>query len=176
MDTSSGTSATVPSLTGNFCYHAELVGPLQLQFRNGFLLRLVYSVKDVPEQESPCLPSGHPVTVALDAYFSGDPHLPEFLRSIPLVCLPGTPFQHRVREAIMSIPYGETMSYGRLAAALGTSPRAIGQACRWNPVAIIIPCHRVILSSQGPGGYVGDRKGELWRRKLALLRHEGVEL
>ncbi len=176
MDTSFGTAAPVSGLTGDFCYQSELVGQLRLKFGSGFLKSLVYSEseEDVAEQETQCLPLGHPVAVALDAYFSGDPSFSVLLHRIPLDRLAGTPFQKRVREALLSIPYGETRSYGHLAETLGSSPRAVGQSCRRNPVAIIVPCHRVILSSMEPGGYGGKRKGGVWERKLALLRHEGV--
>jgi methylated-DNA-[protein]-cysteine S-methyltransferase len=76
--------------------------------------------------------------------------------------LRGTPFQLRVWEALLRIPYGETRTYGQLAAQIGHpgAARAVGAANGANPVAIIVPCHRVVASGGGLGGYGGglDRK------------------
>jgi methylated-DNA-[protein]-cysteine S-methyltransferase len=68
----------------------------------------------------------------------------------------GTAFQRRVWDQIADIPYGETKTYGELARALGNpgAARAVGQACNANPLALIVPCHRVTGSS-GPGGFAG---------------------
>ncbi len=69
--------------------------------------------------------------------------------------LRGTPFQRKVWEALRSIPYGETRSYADVARRIGRprAARAVGQANRWNPVAILVPCHRVIAADGGLGGY-----------------------
>jgi len=84
------------------------------------------------------------------------------------VAAEGTPFQRRVWRALVAIPYGETRSYGELAASLGRpgSARAVGRANGSNPVAIVVPCHRVIGASGALTGYAGgvERK----RRLLAL--------
>lgn len=85
----------------------------------------------------------------------------------------GTPFQLKVWKALKSIPTGKTMTYGELAKQLGSNPRAIGQACRTNPIPIIVPCHRVVAAN-GPGGYTGQRSGEMMDIKMWLLKHEGV--
>jgi O-6-methylguanine DNA methyltransferase len=73
------------------------------------------------------------------------------------VRLHGTPFQLRVWRALEQIPYGETRSYGELARMVGRpgAARAVGAANAANPVAIVIPCHRVIQSDGRPGGYGG---------------------
>jgi len=102
----------------------------------------------------------------LTAYFA-DPH---WCFSLPLQ-LVGSTFQRRVWQALRNIPVGTTCSYGALAARLQTSPRAIGGACRCNPVPIVIPCHRVV-SASGPGGYCGRTRGVLWDIKRSLLAHE----
>ena len=93
---------------------------------------------------------------------------------LPLA-LAGTPFQRRVWQALRSIPPGETRRYGQLAARLGSSPRAVGNACRANPVPIVVPCHRVVAAA-GPGGYAGAVDGPLFDIKRRLLAHEGVHL
>ncbi len=84
--------------------------------------------------------------------------------------LPGTPFQRRVWEALRAIPYGETRTYGQIAAALDLGPgaaRAVGGACAANPVALVVPCHRAVASD---GWLQGFRWG--LERKRALLDME----
>ena len=71
-------------------------------------------------------------------------------------------FQHRVWDAMLAIPFGETRTYGELAAELGTSPRAVGGACGRNPLPILVPCHRVVAKN-GLGGYSGD-----WETGMAV--------
>lgn len=94
---------------------------------------------------------------------------------LPLTEALGTPFQRRVWAALCAIPTGEVRSYGTLAAALGSGPRAVAQACRANPWALVVPCHRVV-SSNGWGGYGGatDTDSRLLRVKRAILAHEGA--
>jgi methylated-DNA-[protein]-cysteine S-methyltransferase len=81
----------------------------------------------------------------------------------------GTPFQHRVWEALLEIPYGETVSYLEIATRAG-NPRAArpaGQAIGRNPISIIVPCHRVIGSNGSLTGYGGGMERKVW-----LLEHE----
>ena len=87
--------------------------------------------------------------------------------------LEGTAFQRRVWDELAKIPYGQTRSYGDIAAAIGRpgASRAVGQANHCNPVAPIIPCHRVITSTGALGGYGGGV--DLKRRMLEM---EGVQL
>lgn len=101
----------------------------------------------------------------LAAYFARD--LTEF--SLPLAPR-GTPFQQDFYRALSAIPYGETRTYGDLAAELGVPAQAIGQACGANPIPILIPCHRVLAAS-GLGGFSGAGGVET---KVALLRLEGA--
>jgi len=76
-------------------------------------------------------------------------------------------------QQLQSIPYGETRTYGEIAKRLKTSPRAVGNACRNNPLPIIIPCHRV-LAATGIGGYDGAVDGKKLDIKLSLLKLEGI--
>ena len=92
------------------------------------------------------------------------------LIGLPLADAP-TPFAARVRRALMAIPPGWTRTYGELARELGTSARAIGMACRANPLPIVVPCHRVVAVA-APGGYAGASNGPLPDFKRALLAHE----
>lgn len=101
----------------------------------------------------------------LAAYFDG--RLTQF--DLPLD-LAGSEFQRRVCDAMSDIPFGETVTYGDLAARLGASAQAIGNACGGNPIPVIIPCHRVLAAS-GLGGYSGAGGVET---KVWLLRHEGA--
>ena len=85
----------------------------------------------------------------LDIYFAGKQ--PDFM---PSVNLRGTDFQRRVWQALLDIPYGHTTTYGELAHRIGCrSAQAVGQAVGSNPIAIIVPCHRVIGSDGTLTGY-----------------------
>lgn len=100
----------------------------------------------------------------LEAYFAGT--LTVF--DLPLR-LDGTAFRVKVWQALRSIPYGETRSYGQLAAMIGQpgASRAVGGANHHNPISIIVPCHRVIGSDGSLTGYGGGLDMKEW-----LLEHE----
>lgn len=99
---------------------------------------------------------------------------PQFVFDLPLNPQ-GTEFQQSVWRYLRSIPGGEVRSYGEVAAELGSSPRAVGNACRRNPLPLIIPCHRVV-SASGIGGFAGYTAGTQIDIKRQLLFHEGVEI
>ncbi|MCU0277170.1 MAG: methylated-DNA--[protein]-cysteine S-methyltransferase [Acidobacteria bacterium] len=100
----------------------------------------------------------------LDEYFHGKRRKFE----VPLM-LRGTPFQKRVWAALRKVPFGRTLSYGGIARSIGRpySGRAVGGANHHNPVAIIVPCHRII----GHNGRLTGYGGGLWRKQW-LLDHE----
>jgi O-6-methylguanine DNA methyltransferase len=104
---------------------------------------------------------------ALAAYFAGDLAA---IDAIP-VAPAGSAFQNRVWALLRAIPAGETRSYGDLAQALGQpgAARAVGLANGANPIAIVIPCHRVIGANGTLTGYAGGMARKSW-----LLRHEGA--
>lgn len=104
---------------------------------------------------------------ALDRYFAGDLNAPNTLD----VYAGGTPFQASVWWALRCIPPGKTVGYGGLAATLGNpnAGRAVGLANGSNPIAIVVPCHRVIGASGRLTGYAGGLD-----RKRFLLTHEGA--
>lgn len=106
---------------------------------------------------------------ALRAYFAGDLQALETLTVDPM----GTPFQLRVWTALRSVPAGRTASYRDIAYAIGapTSTRAVGAANGANPIAIVVPCHRIIGSGGSLVGYGGGLERKRW-----LLQHEGVLL
>jgi methylated-DNA-[protein]-cysteine S-methyltransferase len=106
------------------------------------------------------------VSLWLDAYFEGEKSTytePFDMR--------GTPFQRRVWEEISKIPYGKLTSYGLIARSLGKprASRAVGNAVGQNPLAVVVPCHRVVWSNGGIGGFGGGL-----HRKRFLLNLEGI--
>jgi methylated-DNA-[protein]-cysteine S-methyltransferase len=115
----------------------------------------------------PRVACGAPVHVleAIEAYFAGDVTALGALPADPA----GTEFQRRVWAALRAIPAGETRSYAAVASAVGAprAVRAVGAANRANPVAIAIPCHRVIASDGALHGYAGGLERKRW-----LLAHE----
>jgi methylated-DNA-[protein]-cysteine S-methyltransferase len=86
----------------------------------------------------------------------------------------GTHFQRRVWNAVAAIPCGQTMSYGEVAAAIRSGPRAVGNACGANPYPLVVPCHRVLAANHGLGGFARQRGGFLLDVKKWLLQHEGL--
>ena len=85
--------------------------------------------------------------------------------------LVGTDFQKRVWAELLKIPPGKTVTYGDLAKKLNSHPRAIGQACKANPLPITIPCHRVV-GKNNLGGYFGHTQGKILDKKKKLLASE----
>ena len=96
---------------------------------------------------------------------------PSFQFGLPLAPA-GTHFQRRVWDQISAIPSGRTLSYGEVAAAIRSGPRAVGNACGANPYPIVVPCHRVVGANQGLGGFARQRGGFLLDIKRWLLQHE----
>ncbi|MBX5466170.1 MAG: methylated-DNA--[protein]-cysteine S-methyltransferase [Firmicutes bacterium] len=115
-------------------------------------------------QAAPALPAW--LARALDGYLTGE------TRTVPVAwTIRGTPFQLRVWEALRAIPYGMVWTYGAVAERIGSprAARAVGQAVAENPLALVVPCHRVVGARGVLGGYRGGTA--LKRRLLAL---EGV--
>lgn len=149
------------------------VGPLTLAGIGNILMHLRMSDQTHEPDRTGWAPAGSgafaDVVEQLDAYFAGS--LTEFDVDMKLT---GTEFQRRVWTALQSIPYGETRSYGEVAAQIGSpaAARAVGLSNGRNPISIIVPCHRVIGSGGGLTGYGGgiDRK-----RLLLALEKENSE-
>ena len=99
----------------------------------------------------------------LDRHFAGERPDPAELPLSPK----GTAFQQRIWRELLQITYGQTESYGSLAARLGSSARAVGSAVGRNPISLIIPCHRVLGADGSLGGYAGGLEN-----KMKLLRLE----
>lgn len=84
----------------------------------------------------------------------------------------GTAFQRRVWEQIAAIPNHQTRTYGEVAKALHNAPRAVGQACGANPFPLVVPCHRVVATGGGLGGFARNGGGFMLDVKRWLLAHE----
>jgi methylated-DNA-[protein]-cysteine S-methyltransferase len=114
------------------------------------------------------IPGSAPAVIAaaeqLERWFAGE------LKAFDLALEPaGTPRGMELRDGLIAVGYGETLSYGALARLLGSAPRAIGQLCARNPFPIVVPCHRIL----GSGGALGHYSaGEGPKTKSWLLDHE----
>lgn len=142
----------VPTPVGTVCISADETGITGIHFG--------------PGNEN----GGCPLTALarrqLEEYFAGQ------RRAFDLPLSPaGTEFQRRVWDLLREIPYGQTVTYGDLARRLGNprAARAVGMACNRNPIAIVIPCHRVIGANRSLTGYAGGLDA-----KSFLLTLEGV--
>ncbi len=97
---------------------------------------------------------------------------PAFRFTVPLAPR-GTGFQQRVWKALSAIPAGESRTYGDVARLIGSAPRAVGQACGSNPLALIVPCHRVVGAQGHLGGFMHSQGDDPLAIKRWLLVHEG---
>jgi methylated-DNA-[protein]-cysteine S-methyltransferase len=123
------------------------VGDLTLSERDGAIDALAWG-NGCHGTSTPLLNAG---ANWLSGYFAG-----KFTSPVDLPMAPaGSEFQRRVWQVMIDIPPGETVTYGDVARQLGSAPRAVGGACGANPIPILIPCHRVVGSNGGLGGYSG---------------------
>jgi methylated-DNA-[protein]-cysteine S-methyltransferase len=153
-------------------HHSQLdspIGPLLLVGDDAGLRQIRFPEGDVPAAPEPGWTRDDRALAEarrqLEAWFAGE------LRDFELLLAPrGTPFQLEVWAALADIPWGETTTYGALAAQLGKpgSARAVGAANGANPLPIVLPCHRVVGADGGLTGFGGGLDRKRW-----LLRHEG---
>lgn len=137
------------------------IGPLYVIAEAGCIVRFGFGPAAEPDSPS------NLTKAAADwsrAYFEGAAEPCE----LPLWPAP-SPFQEKVRAAMLAIPFGGTRTYGEIAADLSGSPRAVGQACGRNPIPLIVPCHRVLAAGGALGGFSG---GDGLPTKKRLLAHE----
>ena len=132
-------------------FYKTPVGKLCIGEENGFIVRCTWS--KIPQEyileEAELILS---CKKQLDEYFAGK------RKTFDLPLVPkGTEFQQKVWKALQEIPYGETKTYGEIAAAIGNpkAARAVGMANNKNPIGIIIPCHRVVGANGKLVGYAG---------------------
>jgi len=152
-----------PAATSCFTYYESPIGLIEIESSAGAVTSLVF----VDERRSEMLKDevGEEAARQVAEYFDGkrrDFDVPVDLR--------GTRFQALVWNQLLTIPFGQTVSYADVAKAIGkpTAVRAVGAANGQNPVSIIVPCHRVI----GNDGRLTGYGGGLWRKQW-LLKHEG---
>jgi len=152
-----------------YSYHlSSPVGALRLVADDQGLREVSFAEEDLPrEPAEPPTPLLAQAAEQINEYLAGKRHAFE----LPLAPV-GTPFQQRVWAELRRIPYGQTVTYATLARRIGDAlaVRAVGRANGANPLAIVLPCHRVV----GTGGHLTGFSGGL-ARKQWLLRHEGRE-
>jgi methylated-DNA-[protein]-cysteine S-methyltransferase len=144
--------------------HHSPIGPLTLMAHDGHLTHLVMEDQAhatvIPPTSRRDDDAFDEVRAQLDQYFAGT----RSRFDVPMR-LAGTDFQRKVWAQLCAIPYGETISYGELAKRVGNpkASRAVGLANGRNPVAVIVPCHRVIAADGSLGGYGGglERKTQM---------------
>ena len=148
------------------------IGPLTLTAVDGVLTRVhMHDQRHAPQAPEPCHGDStafEGIVAQLEAYFAGT------LTAFDVqLALEGTDFQRHVWDRLREIPYGETISYGELARRVGRpgAYRAVGLANGRNPVALIVPCHRVIGADGSLTGYGGGLARKRW-----LLEHEAAHV
>jgi methylated-DNA-[protein]-cysteine S-methyltransferase len=147
------------------------VGPLTLRWADDSLVGLHFDNASILARRGEWIHDDErlaPARAQLEQYFRGE----RTSFDLPLA-FEGTPFQKRVWRALTEIPYGATMSYGELARRIGEAEwpgaRAVGAANGQNPIAIVVPCHRVIGADGSLTGFGGGLPRKEW-----LLEHEGA--
>lgn len=164
------TLARLPSPLGEILLVTDGVGAVRaLDFHDYVprlkrLLRLHYGEQPLDDGPAPAS-----IRAALAAYFDGDLRA---LAEIPWAT-GGTAFQRQIWTALTAIPPGRTSTYAALAAQVGrpTAVRAVGAANGANPIAILVPCHRLVGAKGALTGYAGGLERKAW-----LLRHEGARI
>jgi len=147
-------------------YHKYIspLGVITYQIKDDFLVSMTIDDLDVSVEQNE---TSKKIDKALEMYFNKK--LNEF--NIPLAFEKGTPFQKQVWNELLKIPYGESKSYQDIANIIQNpkAVRAVGQACKKNPIGIIVPCHRVIGKDGSLTGYSGKNYTHI---KKILLDHE----
>lgn len=137
--------------------------------RDGGIAGIVFLDSRFPEV-GPRDDAARDLVSALQRYFADGSNRQAF-NQLSLAAV-GTPFQCRVWTRLRDLPSAECLSYGELAHRLDSGARAVANACRANPLPIVVPCHRITAKS-GIGGYMGRQEGWALELKHWLLRHEG---
>lgn len=136
-------------------YYPQERGAIQIGYRDGVVLLIAYADRVGEKNERSAF--SDQAYRQIDEYLKGKRKAFDF----PFLAQ-GSGFQEKVWDALCRIPYGQTRSYGQIAREIGApnACRAVGMACRENPIALVIPCHRVVGSGGKLTGYAGglDRK------------------
>lgn len=150
------------------------IGPLLLESDGKYLTGLSFLKDKETKELSKLDTSVFQETIRwLDLYFSGE--IPSFIPNYKIVG--ATPFRKKVLDILLTIPYGKTMTYKEIATSIAKdweiqkmSAQAVGGAVGWNPIGIIIPCHRVLGAKGALTGYAGGI-----HHKVELLTLEGID-
>jgi methylated-DNA-[protein]-cysteine S-methyltransferase len=144
------------------------LGWIHVQAHEAGLVRLSFLEGRPPPGAHASGPVTRDALERLDRYFAGELHA---IDDVP-VAPKGTPFQLSVWRELRKVSAGDFISYGELAERIGRpkAVRAVGQANAKNPIALVVPCHRVVASDGSLGGYSAGRERKAW-----LLEHERVE-
>ncbi len=143
------------------------IGPLTIELSGEALTMLEFGAHGEATPGAPSSGLAAETARQIEAYFAGK--LKQF--DLPLRAQ-GTPFRQKVWRALRAVPYGQTRSYGEIAREVDSAPRAVGGACGANPIAIIVPCHRIV----GAGGWIGGFSGgDGCATKTILLEHETAQ-
>ena len=147
----------------------------------GFSLGLRCNDDDITEIEflEPCAAQAPKIPLAKEAVRQLRAYLkdPSFEFALPLAPA-GTPFQRKVWRRIAAIPAGHTRSYGEIATAVKSAPRAVGGACGANPYPVVVPCHRVLAAGGALGGFARERGGFLLevKRRIKTMQLKPAKL
>lgn len=162
-----------------YCRYSSPLGMITIAGENSVIRGLwfegqKYYPSDIPEYSDDIAESLALACRWLDAYFAGNMPPTDTLPLAPV----GSTYQRLVWSCLQRIPYGQTVTYGQLAAEVAAklgvksmSAQAIGGAVGRNPISVIIPCHRVIGANGSLTGYAGGIERKQW-----LLRHEGIDI
>lgn len=141
-----------------------LLGPLTIYERQGFIISVSWTDHHIVNNSNQLIDEAF---TQIESYFSGQRRT----FNIPFKIITGTPFQHMVWQTLQTIPYGKTISYSELAQRINhpKAVRAVGMANHYNPLPVIIPCHRVIGKNGTLTGYAG---GLSVKAKLLALERQ----
>ena len=141
---------------------ATPIGPIRIEGKEGYLERIVIGAEGLVTRGSAA--AVRAAAEQLEQWFAGEQR--DFGVAL---APPSTPRGASLRDGLIAVPFGRTISYGELSRALGSSARAIGQLCARNPFPLVVPCHRILNQGGGLGAYSA---GQGPTTKSWLLDHE----
>ncbi|MCS7204848.1 MAG: MGMT family protein [Leptospiraceae bacterium] len=155
-------------------HHPPVFLEIEIAYQNEYFIKKIRFLKETKEIQTNPLDQHQKkfIKVVVEYFHNYFHHLP--LKNKPNFILEGTEFQIQVWKELNKIPMGEVVSYEELAVRAGFSKsyaRAVGQACRKNPIPILIPCHRVIGKNESLVGFAGGIEIKKW-----LLKHENAKI
>jgi len=142
------------------------IGGVEVKYRYDRVIGVDFRYDDYHEKEATD-ETGIRIAKIIRAFFSRGRTLADLN-----IELDGTDHQKRVWAVLKKIPLGQVRTYADVAKEISSSPRAVGNACRANPVPLLVPCHRVVAKN-GLGGFAGQTSGRKLDIKEWLLKHEG---